>query len=216
MQTGVSGNVTGLGNEGADRIKMKRCTLKTNKILLSAITFLFCSMLNFGLWQYVQCGPAYQISGFYLGATPETFNIKVETDPLLEEKYYEIETNDVLLFFVKVRGTLRLYRIVKEQAIKPDKVKAVLDSLKVKYGTPDKQQIKTSSVRSKNRASYITTVKNKAIWNISETQEFIAEIESKRVVYELLDHNPEKSKPQQNVGAGEEGELGTEGWDPDN
>ena len=52
----------------------------------------------------------------------ETFNIKVETDPLLEEKYYEVETNDVLLFFVKVRGTLRLYRIVKEQAIKPDNV----------------------------------------------------------------------------------------------
>ena len=50
---------------------------------------------------------------------------------------------------------------------------------------------------------------------VSETQEFIAEIESKRVVYELLDHNPEKNKPQQNVGAGEEGELGTEGWDPD-
>ncbi len=40
-------------------------------------------------------------------------------------------------------------------------------------------------------------------------------IESKRVVYELLDHNPEKSKPQQNAGAGEEGELSTEGWDPD-
>ena len=55
-------------------------------------------MLNFGLWQYVQCGPAYQISGFYLGATPETFNIKVETDPLLEEKYYEVETGGVRLF----------------------------------------------------------------------------------------------------------------------
>ena len=50
---------------------------------------------------------------------------------------------------------------------------------------------------------------------VSETQEFIAEIESKRVVYELLDHNPGKSKPQQKAGAGEGGELGTEGWDPD-
>ena len=98
----------------------------------------------------------------------------------------------------------------------PEKLQKITGhSLKVKYGTPDKQQIKTSSVRPKNRASYITTVKNKAIWNISETQEFIAEIESKRVVYELLDHNPEKSKPQQNVGAGEEGEFSTEGWDPD-
>jgi hypothetical protein len=54
MQTEVSGNVTGLDNEGADRSKMKSCTLKTNKILLSAITLLLCSMLNFGLWQYVQ------------------------------------------------------------------------------------------------------------------------------------------------------------------
>ena len=50
---------------------------------------------------------------------------------------------------------------------------------------------------------------------VSETQDFIAEIESKRVVYELLDHNPEKSKPQQKAGAGEGGELSTEGWDPD-
>ena len=96
--------MTGLDNEGADRSKMKSCTLKTNKILLSAITLLLYIVLNFGLWQYVQCGPAYQISGFYLGATPETFNIKVEIDPLLEEKYYEVETNDVLLFFVKVRA----------------------------------------------------------------------------------------------------------------
>jgi hypothetical protein len=61
----------------------------------------------------------------------------------------------------------------------------------------------------------VCSIKNKAIWNISETQEFIAEIESKRVVYELLDHNPEKSKPQQKAGAGEGGELSTEGWDPD-
>jgi len=108
-----------------------------------------------------------------------------------------------------------LYRIVKEQAIEPNKVNSVLNNLKKRYGMPDKQQIKTGSVRPRNRKAYTTTVKNKAIWNISETQEFIAEIESKRVVYELLDHNPEKSKPQQNVGAGEEGELGTEGWDPD-
>jgi hypothetical protein len=38
--------VTGLDNEGADHIKMKNCTLKTNKILLSAIALLLCIMLK--------------------------------------------------------------------------------------------------------------------------------------------------------------------------
>ena len=172
-------------------------------------------MLNFGLWQYVQCGPAYQISGFYLGATPETFNIKVETDPLLEEKYYEVETGGVLLFFIKVHDTLRLYRIVKEQAIGPNKVNSVLNNLKKRYGLPDKQQIKIGSVRPRNKRAYTTTVKNKAIWNISETQAFIAEIERKRAVYELLDNNPENIKSSENTEASEGGELRTEGWNPD-
>ena len=85
-----------------------------------------------------------------------------------------------------------MYRIVKEQAIEPNKVSSVLNNLKKRYGMPDKQQIKTGSVRPRNRKAYTTTVKYKAIWNISETQEFIAEIESKRVVYELLDNDPMK------------------------
>jgi hypothetical protein len=196
-------------------IKMKSFTLKANAILWSAFTLFLCGVLNFGLWQYGQCGTAYQINGYYLGASPEQLNIKIETDPLLEDKYYEVESNDVLLFFVKVRGTFRLYRIVKDQAIKPNKVKSVLDDLKSKYGTPDRQQIKTSSIRPQNRSRYTTTVKNKAIWNISETQEFIAEIESKRVVFELLDHNPEQIKPRQKAGSSEEEALDAEGWDPD-
>jgi len=77
---------------------MKSCTLKTNKILLSAITLLLCIMLNLGLLQQAHCSPAYQISGFYLGATPEDTGVTVEIDPLLEEKYYEVETNGALLF----------------------------------------------------------------------------------------------------------------------
>jgi hypothetical protein len=194
---------------------MKNFTLKSHH-LLSIITLLLGSaLLNLGLWQYVKCGPVFQISGFYLGATPDDVGVTVEVDPLLEEKYYEVETDDTLLFFVKVRDTLRLYRIVKEQAINPDKVKSVLGKLKAKYGIPDKQQIKTSGVRPKNRARYTTTVKNKAIWNISETQEFIAEIESKRVVYELLDHNPENIKPSQKTDVPEGGGLGAGDWDSD-
>ena len=180
------------------------------------IVLLLCGfLLNLGLWQYAKCAPTYEISGFYLGATPEKLSIKIEIDPQSEEKYYEVEASGVLLFFIKVEDTLRLYRVVKEQAISSNKVKSVLDNLKARYGTPDKQQVKTSSVRPKNRASYTTTVKNKAIWNISETQEFIAEIESKRVVYELLDHDPESIKAPQNTEAPENGGTSTEGWNPD-
>ncbi len=87
--------------------------------------------------------------------------------------------------------------------------------MKARYGTPDKQQIKTASVRPRNKASYTTTVRNKAIWNISETQEFVAEVESKRVVYELLDHDPESIKSPQNTETSENGGTSTEGWNPD-
>ena len=108
-----------------------------------------------------------------------------------------------------------MYRIVQEEAIKSNNVNAVLGKLKARYGIPDKQQIKTSGMRPKNRANYTTTVKNKAIWNISETQEFIAEIESRRVVYELLDHSPENIKSPEKTEAPEDERLGTEGWNPD-
>ena len=108
-----------------------------------------------------------------------------------------------------------MYRIVQEEAIKSNNVNAVLGKLKARYGIPDKQQIKTSGMRPQNRANYTTTVKSKAIWNISETQEFIAEIESKRVVYELLEHNPENIKPVEKIEAPENGGLSTESWNPD-
>ena len=193
---------------------MKSCTLKTNKILLSAITLLLCIMLNLGLLQQAHCSPAYQISGFYLGATPDDVGVTVEVDPEVEEKYFEVEISGVL-FFIKVQDTLRLYRIVQEQAIEPNKVNSVLNNLKKRYGMPDKQQIKTGSVRPRNKRAYTTTVKNKAIWNISETQEFIAEIERKRAVYELLDNNPENIKSPENTEVSEGGELRTEGWNPD-
>ena len=73
-----------------------------------------------------------------------------------------------------------MYRIVKEQAIEPNKVNPVLNNLKKRYGMPGTQQIKTGSVRPRNKRAYTATVKNKVIWNISETQEFIAEIERKK------------------------------------
>lgn len=196
--------------------KMQGVTHKKQRVFWFILMLLFGGIFVGSVFcLHAESGPIYQISGFYLGATPDEINIQVEIDPLAEEKYYEVDASGTHLFFIKVNGTLRLYRIVKEQAINPNKVRSVLDNLKTKYGTPDKQQIKTSSVRPSNRKSYTTTVKNKAIWSISETQQFIAEIESKRVVYELLDHNPENIKPPEKTEDSEEAGFSAEGWDPD-
>lgn len=156
----------------------------------------------------------FQIRGYYLGATPEQSGVTVDADPLLEEKYYEVEANGVRLFFIRVRERLRLYRIIREEKMKPGNVKPVLDRLKDKYGTPDKQLIKTSSVRAKNKRTYSTSVKNKAVWNINDSQDFITEIESERVVYELVDHNPEKVKVVNSETIGDD-DYSIEGWDPD-
>ena len=64
-------------------------------------------------------------------------------------------------FFIKVQDTLKLYRIVKEQAIEPNKANSVLNNLKKSYGMQDKQQIKTGSVRPRNKRAYTTTEKIK-------------------------------------------------------
>ena len=174
---------------------MKSFIIESQKILVTALILLLCSgSLNLGLWRDAKCASAYQISGFYLGGTPEDLGIKIEIDPLLEEKNYEVKKNGANLFFVRVKGELRLYRVVKEEAIKPKNLQTLLDGLKKNYGTPDRQQIKTTNVRPKNQKNYKTIVKNRAIWNIDESQEFIAEVESNRVVYELIEHNPGKIK----------------------
>lgn len=189
---------------------------KKYRRLAPFIVLVLSVLLNVAHWQNADSAESYQINGYYLGATPEEVNVRVDIDPLLEEKYYEVETkNEARLFFVRVRDNLRLYRIVKEEGTKPNNVKLILDSLKAKYGTPDKQQIKTSSVRPKRQMNYVTTVKNRAIWNISETQEFIAEIESKRVVYELIDHDPENVKASPKPGSSSDEGFTIEGWDPD-
>ena len=99
---------------------MKSFIIKSHKILVTALILLLCSAsLNLGPWRDAKCASAYQISGFYLGATPEDLGIKIEIDPLLEEKHYEVKKNGANLFFVRVKGELRLYRAVKEEAIKP-------------------------------------------------------------------------------------------------
>jgi hypothetical protein len=174
-------------------------------------------LLTFGLWQPAISAPAYQINGFYLGATPDDMGVAIEVDQESEEKLYEVKTKGAHLFFIKIEetGELRLYRIVKEQNIRPDQVVSVLSSLKKRYGTPDKQAVKTNSIRPKSRTYYITTAKNKAVWHISETQDFITEIEKNRVVYELIDHNPENIRSPKQAEGQEDGGFGEEGWDPD-
>lgn len=172
--------------------------------------------LYHGIGQQAHGAPAYQINGYYLGATPEQLGITLETDPFQDEKYYEVESNGVRLFFIRVESTVRTYRIIKEEAVSQgSNIKTIQDSLKARYGTPDKQQIKTSSIKSNTSMTFSTMVKNKAIWNISATQEFIAEIESNRVVFELIDHAPEKSRPTKKTDAFEEEEFTGENWDPD-
>jgi hypothetical protein len=204
------------GLKGKDRTKMKSFTIKSHKTLATALILLLCSgSLNLGFWRDAKCASAYQISGFYLGATPEDIGIKIEIDPLLEEKHYEVKKNDASLYFVRVKGKLRLYRIVKEEAAKPKNIQATLDGLKKNYGTPDRQEIKTSNVRPKNKKNYVTTVKNKALWNIDESQEFIVEIESNRIVYELIEHDPRKIKLIKKPDGAEDEGLTRENWNPD-
>ena len=185
------------------------CAHRQSKLLF------FCLLLIFSLWQQVHSTPFYQINGFYLGATPEELGVKGEKDFTLEEKYHEVETSGVSLFFIRIKDRFRVYRIVKEETTDPKRTKSILDSLKEKYGTPDKQQIKTSSVRPQNQKKYTTIVKNRALWNISASQEFIAEVESHRIVFELIDHNPQHIKSINQSDSFDNDGFTTEDWDPD-
>jgi hypothetical protein len=178
---------------------------------------IMCSALVTSLaWQNAALAAQYQIDGYYLGATPEDLGLTVEEDTEFKEKYIEFETGGVLLFFVRAEesGKLLLYRIVKEQQIK-GAINSVLGNLKSQYGTPDKQQIRTNSVRPKKNISYVTSAKNRATWKISETQDFIAEVEKNRVVYELLEHNPENISIPSLSQDPEEESPGGGGWNPD-
>ena len=157
--------------------------------MLAAV--LCCIML---IGQDVQAAVKYHINGFYLGATPEDVGVIVEVDPEEDKKFYEVEEKGVRLFFVLVEGSFRVYRIIMENAVKQEGIKSIVDSLKARYGAPDKQQIKSVSMKS-YKGNLKTSIKNRAIWYISDSQSFIAEIESKRVIYELLDSQPEKIRP---------------------
>ncbi len=190
----------------------------------TGISLISKTMVALFAWLLVVCGsivmaasPAsYEINGFYLGSNARDFGISFDSSGYFpDEKYFEEESKGVRLFFVRIKKDLRLYRIIREQKITPDRINATLKKLIKKYGTPDKQQIKTVSVRPKNKRKYSTSAKNKAFWKINETQEFIVEIESKRVVYELIDHDPEKATKGTKPTPGDNGFTIDESWDPD-
>jgi hypothetical protein len=157
---------------------------------------------------------SYEINGFYLGANVEDLRITLEGSEFPDKKKFEAETKGTQLFFVRVKKEIRLYRIIREQKISPDRINATLKKLIRKYGTPDKQQIKTVSIRPKYNKKYNTIAKNKAFWKINETQDFIVEIESKRVVYELIDHDPQKTQKITKPTADDDFTV-DENWDPD-
>ena len=88
-------------------MRMKSVTRKAHRLFL-IIACLFCSgLLNLGLLQQVHCAPAYQIIGFYLGATPDDVGVTVEVDPEVEEKYFEVEISGAL-FFYKSSGYIKV------------------------------------------------------------------------------------------------------------
>jgi len=193
----------------------KYCSLCTVNLYGLSVAIIVLLLPVLGLGRHATAADAFQISGYYLGATPKELGVAGEGDLNLGEKFFETEAKGARLFFIRVQDSLRLYRIIKEESTNEENIKSILEILKGKYGPPDKQQIKTSSIRPKYRMKYVTTAKNRAIWKISESQEFIAEIESNKISYELIDHDPENIKPPQRQGDLKDNGFGFEKWDPD-
>jgi hypothetical protein len=165
----------------------------------------------------VSAEPFYEINGYYLGATPEELGVTIESGLTFEKKYYEFQGKGVRLFFFRHKDNLRSYRIIGEIAGRQDQeIKSIIAKLKEKYGTPKRQNIKTTTIRRKPAMNIETSVKNRIVWIISESQEFFAEVENRRIVLELIDHNPENIKTIDRPDSlSNEGFMLDEGWDPD-
>lgn len=150
----------------------------------------------------------FTIKDYRLGTTPDELGIELEIDEESGEVSTQVMTADFVdLFFVRVGDNFRVYRIRKEEAVEKDKMDAHLQDLKTRYGIPKLQHIETSYSRvDQRKLRYVFSATNKATWKISETQEFIAWIALGRIVYELLDHDPQKnllvSKPDTTVKSG--------------
>ena len=88
-------------------MRMSNITIKAHRLFLIMACILCYGLLSLGLLQQAHCAPAYQINGFYLGATPDDVGVTVEVDPEVEEKYFEVEISGVL-FFYKSSGYIKV------------------------------------------------------------------------------------------------------------
>jgi hypothetical protein len=157
-------------------------------------------LVNFCFGQLANAAEAFQIKGYYLGATPAELGITVDSDFDQEEQSYEVVgAGNVSLFFVRVGDKLRVYRIL-----------------------PEMQHIEASYFKASPKImKYTLSATNRASWNITESQEFIAWIEQGRILYELLDHEPQKVKTVPKPAPTAEGEepVGDkpegDGWETD-
>jgi hypothetical protein len=180
-------------------------------------------LVNFCFGQLANAAEAFQIKGYYLGATPAELGITVDSDFDQEEQSYEVVgAGNVSLFFVRVGDKLRVYRILKEEVVSKENMESTLNDLKVKYGVPEMQHIEASYFKASPKImKYTLSATNRASWNITESQEFIAWIEQGRILYELLDHEPQKVKTVPKPASTAEGEepVGDkpegDGWETD-
>ena len=197
----------------------KRFFFSRYNVYVSIIVLL---LLSFCFGQLANAAEAFQINGYYLGATPDEIDVIVDSDFKEEEKSYEvIGAGNVSLFFVRVDDKLRVSRILKEEVVKDEDMESTLNDLKVKYGIPEMQHIEASYFKTSPKImKYTLTATNRASWNITESQEFIAWIAKGRILYELLDHDPQKPKKSQKpVPTGKDEPMDikpkSDGWESD-
>ena len=73
---------------------IKKNFMHMRKIFFVSIALILSSVvLNFAFWQAAAAAPAYQIDGYYLGASPDDIGVTVDMDPDFQEKYFEVEVN---------------------------------------------------------------------------------------------------------------------------
>jgi hypothetical protein len=177
---------------------------------------------HFWFGQPVNAADAFQIKGYYLGATPEELGVTVDIDPDEQAQSLEaIGTGNVSIFFVRVGEQLRAHRIIKEEVVNKEDMQSTLKKLKEQYGIPEMQHIEASYIKKSPKImKYELISSNRALWNITESQEFIAWIEQGRIVYELLDHDPSNVKVRSKPSSTDEDEPkgdepGGDGWETD-
>jgi len=131
----------------------------------------------------------------------------------LLEKIAQLEGLQELVLTTNASTLEQYARPLKEAGV--SRINISLDSLKEKRFQDITRVGDLSSVRPQNQMKYSTIVKNRALWNISASQDFIAEVESHRIVFELIDNNPQHIKAINKSDSFDDEGFTIEGWDPD-